>query len=144
MATTTPDSIRQPAPTSTSSSEVLAVRHSHAVDASAEFTTAGDKIALGVLPAGHVPVDCIFEGGDLDGGTGAVITVGIEGDTDLLIKSSNVCQAGGLARMDNPDAPKLAATDTDRIIYLYAGTPPATDADATCALTLMYKAKPRA
>lgn len=144
MSTTTPDSIRQPAPTSTSSSQVLAVRHSHAVSTAAEFTTAGDKIALGVLPAGHVLVDCIFEGGDLDAGVGAVITVGIEGDTDALIKSNTVCQAGGIARMDNVDAPKLAATDADRTIYLYAGTPPATDANDTCALTLMYKAKPKA
>ena len=144
MTTTVPETISKPAPTSTSSSEVLAVRHARAVDASAEFTTAGDKIALGVLPAGHVLVDCIFEGGDLDDGTAVVVTVGIEGDTDLLIKSSTVCQAGGIARMDNPDAPKPAATDADRTIYLYCGTAPTTDADDTCALTLLYKAKPSA
>lgn len=139
--TTTPDSINRPAPTSSSAGTVVSKRHSHAVDASAEFTAAGDKIALGVLPAGHEFVDCILEGGDLDASTGVVVTVGTADDPDLLITSSTICQAGGIARMNNPDGPKFAAVDVDTIIYLHAGTPPTTDADAICALTLQYRAK---
>ncbi|MDP2346720.1 MAG: hypothetical protein Q8N34_03230 [Gammaproteobacteria bacterium] len=139
--TTVPASINRPATTSSQAGAVISKRHSHLVDSSAEFTGAGDKIALGVLPAGHEIVDCILEGGDLDSGTAVVITVGSEDDPDLLITSSTVCQAGGIARMNNPDGPKFAAVDVDTIIYMHAGTPPGTDIDAVCALTLMYRAK---
>ena len=119
---------------------VIASRHSHEVDASAELTLANDKIQMGVLPAGHRLVDAILAADDLDShGTPAVVLhLGTADDPDAIIASSNVARAGGIARMDAIAGAEIAATDSDLAIWVTCATPPATDQDGTLAVTLFY------
>ncbi|HEY0964093.1 MAG TPA: hypothetical protein VGE69_17220 [Pseudomonadales bacterium] len=145
MTETVIDSTLQPAPTSTSAAQVLAVRHSRAMTTSTELTAASDTVIVGKLPKGHVVVDCIVDVDDLDsGGSPAVVfDVGVEDDTDAFIAASTAAQAGGIARMNNKAGPRLAASDSDREVILTITTPPATDQSGTIGCTLFYKAKPK-
>lgn len=67
---------RKPVPTTESAHEVLATRFTLAM-ATADLD-ANDIGAIGVLPAGHVPVGMRIDGSDMDSSTAAlIVTVGI-------------------------------------------------------------------
>jgi len=143
MTNTVIESTLQPAPTSTSAAQVLAVRHERQMATATELTANGDTVVVGKLPKGHVVVDLIVDIDDLDTGTAAVFKVGVSGDDDAFIKASTAAQAGGVARLDNPDGIRLAASDSDRDIILTMTTAPGTDQNGKIGCTLFYKAKPK-
>ncbi len=139
------ESTLQPAPTSTSAAQVLAVRHERQMATATELTANGDTVVVGKLPKGHVVVDLVVDIDDLDsnGAPAAVFKVGVSGDDDAFIKASTAAQAGGVARLDNPDGIRLAASDSDRDIIFTMTTAPATDQSGKIGCTLFYKAKPK-
>lgn len=126
--------------------EVKAVRGSVALP---DTLAASDIVKLVVLPAEHVVVDCILDSDDLDtGGTPTIIvSAGVlnSGATDIesgqkLIDGSGVAKTGGIARMDQQGAPRIApSSTTDRIVGVKVDTVAATKAAGTIGLTLLYR-----
>jgi len=123
-------------------------------------TAAADDVGLLVaLPANCIPVDCVLISTDLDtdGAPAMVIDVGILDTTGLdlvatseLIDASDVCQAGGTARMDSINCALLPATwlaetlapdiQAEKIVALKVVTVAATKAAGTVYFELFYRA----
>lgn len=67
-------------------SDLVVLPFECAVPATGDGTAVNDIIEMGVLPAGHVPVDVIYSATDLDSGTGThAVSFGVlnAGKTDL-------------------------------------------------------------
>lgn len=155
MTTTTLPQARtsRPAPTSPiAGGNIVVPIGPYEVDASAEITTASDKLRLGVLPAGHVITDIVFACDELDAGTAVVLDIGIEDttqdpsdttDVDALIDGSTVAQAGGVVRMSAIAGLEIAAVNYDRYITATVITPPTTDQDGGIAGWFSYRPEMR-
>lgn len=142
---------RKPVPTTESAHEVLCV------DFTIELGTGdldlNDIGAVGILPAGHVPVDVHVFADDLDSSTAAlVLDVGVLDDAGTGI-STDAADGGGkwgsttavntafhqrltpyLANMAN-----VTAEDTDREIAVKIATAPTTAVAGTLGLRLFYR-----
>lgn len=115
------------------------------IQVSATYTVAtalalNDIIEMVNVPNGARILEVILVADDLD--TGGSPTIALEagdgGDTDRFIKASNIGQAGGVARMDNPAGGgyKYTANDT---IDIKVSTGPATGATSVnVTLTAFY------
>lgn len=134
----------RPSIVSAMAGEVKAVRGSCALP----NTLAGsDIVQLVPLPAEHVIVDCILDVDDLDSGTPAIVlSVGVlnAGLSDIesgqkLIDASTKGQAGGVASMDQKGAPRIAPSNSDRIVGVKVDTVAATPQAGTIGLTLLYR-----
>lgn len=146
----------RPAKKATKAGDVVCQRTRHPIDASVEFTTAQDRIELGILPAGHLPLattQVAFEGA-LDGGSALVWSLGVEkadgttggsDDVDALIAAATVGRgAAGVQGVNNfAGLFGVKVADFDRKVFLYAATPPGTDADTAVQLELYYTAADR-
>jgi len=127
-----------------SGSEVVAVRYPLAlVAADMDLNDAG---AVGILPAGCVPVALYVDSDDLDTGTPAVaLSVGLmnSGDTDVSTAwgtGLTVAQAGGQVQVLDKGMARMQATNADRKIGVKFTTAPATAAAGEIGITLLYRA----
>lgn len=136
----------RPPVTSAMAGEVKAVRGSVSLP---DTLAQNDIVKLVPLPAEHVIVDCILDADDLDSGAtpAIVLSAGIlnSGATDIesgqkLIDGSVIAKTGGVARMDQKGAPRIAPTDSDRIVGVKVDTAAATKQSGTIGLTLLYRA----
>lgn len=158
---------RKPVPTAESGHTVLATRFTIALGTG--DLDANDIGAVGILPAGHVPVDVRVDGSDMDSGAAAaVFQVGVgnledqdaagaasSDAKDTLI--STVAADGGGAWGDTGAAVATAfdkaltrtlnnmnavtAVDYDRHIVVKVTTAPTTAVAGTLGLTLFYRPK---
>lgn len=157
---------RKPVPTAESAHQVLSTRFTLAM-ATADLD-ANDIGAIGILPAGHVPVGMRIDGTDMDSSTAAlIVTVGIgnralkdaAGATSSDAKNtliSTVAADGGGAWGDSGAAVNTAfdrdltrtlnnmnavtAVDYDRIIVAKITAAPTTAVAGTLGVTLLYRA----
>jgi len=143
-----------PAATPHSSREVMCVRGTVALT---DALAAGDFAKLVVLPPKTIAVECTLISTDLDTGTPAIIIdVGVLNTAEdglvagsLLIDGSAVCQAGGVARMDDHEHTHLASTwlavstgpgdDDEKIIAVEVMTVAATEAAGTIYFECFYR-----
>ena len=115
-------------------------------DVPANGLATNDLIALCVLPPLCVPVDFILLAGDLDGGAGLIMSVGVlnaaqndlEANTNM-ITGSNVGQAGGLARATA--LPLTFDATANRIIAAKVTTGAATGQAAKLRGIMQYRAE---
>lgn len=157
---------RKPVPTAESAHQVLAVRFTLAM-ATADLDS-GDVGAIGILPAGHVPVALYIDGTDMDSSTAAlVVQVGIGnlalrgaagGDTvtadakDTLMSThaDDGGAAWGSSVNTGTDAAfmqeiigrpmtQVVGKNYDRHIIAKITTPPTTAVAGTLGLTLLYR-----
>ena len=156
---------RKPVPTAESAHQVLATRFTVAM-ATGDLDT-GDIGAVGILPAGHLPVGLRIDGTDMDSSTAALIfKVGIgnralknaAGATSSDAKNtliSTVAADGGGACGDSGAATNAAfdrdatrtlnnmnavtAVDYDRVIVVETQAGATTAVAGTLGITLMYR-----
>lgn len=135
--------------------EVLSVKASQAVLA-AELT-AGQVLAMLVLPADCVPVGYVLSVSDIDSGTAVTLDFGILNDAedaistaaadggDEWIDGSTIGQAGGLvlhtaSRAAYEVLGAVEASGEDRTVAVVVGVAPGTAVDGTISVELLYKA----
>lgn len=104
-----------------------------------------DIIVACMLPAYHVPVDCMLLADDLDTGAGLTLTVAqLKQDfTDVVastsfITASTVGQAGGIARATVVDGMKLTSVNYDRWIGIKIAAGVAGQQAAAALLELIF------
>lgn len=127
--------------------EVVAVRY--AIDLAAADLDANDTGAVGILPAGCVPVGLIVDSDRIDtNATGTIAaSVGLV-NSDASDLSGTAWAAGIVAGRDGssavvalaPAAMRLAPADTDRRIGIKFTAAAATKAAGQVGLTLLYRA----
>lgn len=105
----------------------------HGVITLATALASADTVALMKLPAGHIPVDFILDSDDLDtgGSPEIVLKAGLldeDSDGDEFIASTNIGQAGGVARLSEAKGRRIAPSDKDRLVGITVSTAPATGA----------------
>ncbi|MBM3380183.1 MAG: hypothetical protein ACKO3C_12995 [Betaproteobacteria bacterium] len=125
--------------------EVVAVRY--AVDLTAADLDAGDVGAVGILPAGCVPVSLVIDADDLDShATPTLVSaVGLlnAAGTDLatvFAAGLTVGQSAGVTTLSSLALQRLSATQADRLLGLKVTTGAATKAAGQVGFTLLYKA----
>lgn len=142
---------RKPAPTP-AGGEVVACRFSLSLVAG--DLDLNDIGAVGILPAGCVPVALIYDSDDLDSnGTPTIAaSVGIlnSGGTDLSTAAADggavwgsgitTSQAGGQAQVVSKALSRVTASTSDRKIGVKFTTAAATAAAGELGLTLLYRA----
>lgn len=142
---------RKPIPSSASGHEVLAVRFP--ITLATGDLALNDIGAVGVLPAGHVPVGLKIDSDDLDGhGTPTLaMSVGVlnaAGDAlstaaadggAVWGSSITVAQAGGQVDVLSKAISRVTATQADRKIGILVSTAAATAASGELGVTLFYK-----
>lgn len=141
----------KPMPTA-QGAEVLAVRMEYSLAAALALN---DVMYMGDLPADHVPVDFMVDSDDLDtnGAPAIVLGVGIINATDNGLSaaaddggagwllSSNIGQAGGMARPTTNVMSRVKPTTGSRRLGVHVSTGPATGATTgKVGLTLLYRA----
>ena len=137
-----------PAVTAVHEAQTVTVRSKIDLSSAATGVTqilSGDILVGCLLPAGHVPVDCMLLADDLDTGAGLVMTVAqLKQDfTDVVsstafITTSSVGQAGGVARADTVAGLKLASATYDRWIGVKITTSVNTQQAAAALLELIF------
>jgi len=133
-------------------SEIVAVRMEYSLAAALALN---DVIYMGDLPVDHVPVDFMVDADDLDtnGAPAIVLDVGIINATDNGLSaasddggagwllSSNIGQAGGMARPTTNVLSRVKPTSSSRRVGVHVSTGPATGATSgKVGLTLLYRA----
>ena len=122
-------------------SAVAAIPNTHAAD---------DIIQLGVLPKGHVLVDCYLATDELDthGTDTLAYDLGVlNSAADGLVASTKIISAGKMevakiARMNSVEGiTNIAASDADRTIAAKITTVAATKAAGNVAIVLQYAAQ---
>lgn len=113
-----------------------------------------DVVEMGLLPAGHLPVDMILDADDLDsnGAPAILLSVGIlnAGKTAIdtaassggaaWITNSNVAQAGGIARPTAAAITRVAVDNTNsRSVGVLVATGPATGTAGKIGMTMLYR-----
>jgi hypothetical protein len=154
---------RKPMPTSSEAAETLSVRFALAM-ATGDLDV-GDIGPIGILPAGHVPVDMFVDGTDMDTGAAALIVqfglgnlalqdaagaVSADAKNTLV---STVAKDGGAAwgsttasntsfmqQVIGYPMTQVQAVDYDRYIVAKITTAPTAAAAGTLGLTLNYRA----
>lgn len=102
--------------------------------------------AIGILPAGCVPVSVIVDSDDVDSaGPAVVFAVGLLNDTsdDLSaawVTGINSGQAGVAAQVVSTTLMRVAPANADRRVGLKVTTAPATAVAGTVGVTLLYRA----
>lgn len=134
----------RPAISATHAGEVKAVRGSVSLP---NTLAQNDIVELVQLPPQHVIVDAVLDSDDLDGGAALVMDVAIinSGGTDVVantkvISDTTVGQTGGVARMDEQGAPRLAPSNSARNVGVKITTAAAAAQAGTLGLTLFYRA----
>lgn len=99
-----------------------------------------DVIHMVKIPAGATVIDVLLATTDLDAGTDILLSVGYTGALTAFIASSNVGQAGGVARANGVGlGHKFAADDTIQVSVTLQGA--TTDA-GTIFLNVIYTMDP--
>lgn len=132
-------------------SEVVAVRFAHQMDTT--DLQLNDIGAVGILPAGCVPVALLVDSDDLDTGTPALaLSVGVlnAAGTDLSTAAGDggaawgtgitVAQAGGQVQVLGKALSRVASASIDRTIGVKVTTAAGTAAAGELGLTLLYRA----
>jgi hypothetical protein len=108
-----------------------------------------DIIVACMLPAGHVPVDCMLLADDVDTGAGLTLTVAqLKQDfsdivaTTSFISASTVGQAGGVARANVVDGLKLTSVNYNRWIGIKVAAGAAGQQAAAALLELIFSYRP--
>ena len=136
-------------PVTTSACAGMVVKQ-HAVADIPDTHAANDIIQLGVLPKGHVLVDCYLATDELDthGTDTLAYDMGVLNSTaDGLVANTKIISAGKMevakiARMNSVEGiTNIAASDADRIIAVKITTVAATKADGKVAIVLQYAAQ---
>ncbi len=126
--------------------EVVACRF--AIDLVAADLDANDAGAVGVLPAGCVPVALIVDSDDLDTNGSPTNTMSFgfvladESDIDgtAWATGSQLARTGGCAQIDvDKSVMRLAATQADRKVGIKFTAASATKAAGTVGMTLLYR-----
>jgi hypothetical protein len=143
-----------PTPISTGA-DVICLDYQCAVPASGDGTVVGDLIEMGVLPAGHIPLDVIYSATDLDTGAAAhAMSFGIllADKTDLSTAAADggaawltgiiVGQAGTLARQTGIVTDSVAASAAPRSLAYKVTTASATKAAGTVRVKVLCRAAP--
>lgn len=142
---------RLPVPTASASGDVISTRF--AIDLVAADLDANDIGAVGILPAGHLPVVVLFDSDDLDtNGTPTIAaSLGIlnAAEDDLSTATADggavwgssitTCQAGGQSQVLSKAISRVTASDSDRKIGLKFTAASATKAAGTVGITLVYR-----
>lgn len=142
---------RKPVPTP-AGGEVLSVRF--ALDLPTGDLAANDIGAVGILPAGCVPVDVHVDATDMDSGAAAmVLQVGIcnAGETDLSTAAADGGANWGSTTAANTAFHQrltfngtalvsVAKAETDRKVGVKVATAPSTAVAGTVGVTLFYRA----
>lgn len=142
---------RKPAPTS-SDSDVVAVRY--AVSLTASDLTANNVGAVGILPAGYVPVALFVDADDLDAGATPTIAMSVgvlnAAGNDISTAASDggaawgssitVAQNGGQVAVNSKALARVVAASTDRKIGVKITTAPATAQAGEIGVTVLYRA----
>lgn len=110
--------------------------------------SAGNRLFVGVLPAGHEFTDFFADVPELDDGSALVLNVGVENsngdqDTDVndnIVAASTVGQAGGLLTPNVGTFLGIRAADFDRRVYVHVGTAAGTAQAGTIRGWLKYVA----
>lgn len=133
---------RRPAPTSTCAGHVVAARGKFTAEAD-QTPVANDTFGMVILPAEHVPVDCIVHSDALDGAI--VVDVGVIGEDANAFMTGATALQGGLARMDEVAASKIAASASDRTVgfTVTTGAGGALSVGDSVTLELMYRVASR-
>lgn len=132
--------------------EVVAVRYPIALVAA--DLDENDIGAVGILPAGCVPVGVLVDSDDLDTNAAPAIALSVgvlNGDGDDLSTAAadggaawgtglTVAQAGGQVQVLSKALARVAATGVDRTVALKVTTAAATKAAGTVGVTLLYRA----
>ncbi len=139
-------------PVTCTGSEVTAVRY--AISLATGDLALNDIGAVGILPAGHVPVGLLVDSDDLDSnGTPLLVaSVGVlnaAGD-DLSAAAADggaawgtgltVCQTGGQVSVESKALSRVTATGADRRIGVKFTAAAATAVAGELGLTLLYRA----
>lgn len=126
-------------------SEVAAVRY--AIDMVAADLDANDIGAVGILPAGCVPVGLAYDSDDLDANANptVVASVGVlnAAGTDFDVTwgtGITTSQGGGQAQVMSKELARTAAATADRKIGIKFTAAAATKAAGQVGLTLSYRA----
>lgn len=143
---------RKPVPTTDCACDVASVRFT--LDLATGDLALNDCGAVGILPAGHVPVDVHVDATDLDSGAAAmVLQVGIcnAGETDLSTAAADGGANWGSTTAANTAFHQrlninglalvnVAKAETDRKVGVKVATAPTTPVAGTVGVTLFYRA----
>lgn len=143
-----------PTPISTGA-DVIALHYECAVPVSGDGTAVNDLIEMGVLPAGHIPVDVIYSATDLDtGGPTHAMSFGVlnAAKDDLSTAAADggavwgsslaVGQGGTLARNSSTVIYSVAPSAANRSLAFKVTTASTTKAAGTVRVTVFVKAAP--
>ena len=136
-------------------SDLVPLHYECAVPASGDGTASGDIIEMGVLPAGHVPVDVIYSATDLDSGTpGHAVSFGVlnaakdDISTDaadggaVWASGLTIGQAGTLARQSTAAIHAVVPSAANRSLGYKVTTVSGTKAAGTIRVTVLARATP--
>lgn len=126
------------------------------VPASGDGTAQNDILEMGILPAGHVPVDVLYSATDLDtnGAPAIVLSFGVlnAAKTDLSTDAEDggaawatgltIGQAGTLARQSDVAIHKVVAEEADRALGFKVTTAAATKAAGKLRVCVLARAVP--
>ncbi len=146
---------RLPTPISTGA-DLIALSLECAVPATGDGTVANDIIEMGVLPAGHVPVDVIYSATDLDtnGTPTHAVSFGVlnANKDDISVVAADggaawatgltIGQTGALARQTANVLASVQALTTPRSLGFKVTTASATKAAGTIRATVICRATP--
>lgn len=143
-----------PTPISTGA-DLVCLAYDIAVPASGDGTVVGDILEMGVLPAGHVPVDVIYSATDLDTGTPAhAVSFGVltSAKDDISTAAADggaawgtgitVGQAGTLARNTAVAIETVTPSAAARALGFKVTTASATKAAGTLRVKVLCRAAP--
>lgn len=143
---------RKPVPTADGACDLVTVRFT--LDLPTGDLALNDCGAIGILPAGHVPVDVHVDATDMDSGAAAmVLQVGVlnAGETDLSTAAADGGAHWGVTTAANTAfhqrltfngqaVVSVASASTDRKIGLKVATAPTTAVAGTVGVTVFYRA----
>ena len=145
---------RLPTPIS-QGSDLVALPFECAIPATGDGTALNDIIEMGVLPAGHVPVDVIYSSTDLDtGGPTIALSFGVlnAGKTDISTDAADggaawataltIAQGGTLARQTANVLNSVAPSAAPRSLGYKVTTAATTKAAGTLRATVICRATP--
>lgn len=136
--------------------EIVALNYEIDVPATGDGTVANDTLEMGVLPAGHVPVDVIYSADDLDsnGTPTHALSFGVlnAAKTDLSTAAADggavwasgltIGQAATLARQSAKAIVDVAAAESDRNLAYKVTTASATKVAGKLRVTVLARTVP--
>lgn len=136
--------------------ELVPLNYEIDVPASGDGTNLNDTLEMGVLPAGHVPVDAIYSSDDLDtnGAPALALSFGVlnAAKTDLSTAAADggavwasgltIGQTGALARQSAKAIVDVLPSESDRSLAYKVTTAGATKAAGKLRVTVLARAVP--